>query len=83
MHFHECQEGDYRIFIGALESPRGGGYTAALVMRRASADAREHDAFRDDSLACGYRWPTPERAIHYALARARDLVRKRSPMLMD
>jgi hypothetical protein len=34
MHFDERNEGDYRIYAGALESPHGGGYVAAVVVNR-------------------------------------------------
>jgi hypothetical protein len=39
------------------------------------------EAFRDDSLACGYRWRSADEAIHYAMNRARELIRSRSQML--
>ena len=86
MQFDECQEGDYRIFVGALEAPKGDGYIAALVVNRvqgaqAASVARPREAFRDDSLACGYRWPSAEQAIQYAKNRARELIRTRSEML--
>jgi hypothetical protein len=86
MQFDECQEGDYRIFVGALEAPKGDGYIAALVVNRvqgvqAASVARPREAFRDDSLACGYRWPSADQAIQYAMNRARELIRTRSQML--
>ncbi len=102
MQFDECLEGDYRIFVGALDAPRGEGFIAAVVVSRmlgdeglagaeagdpgeANANAprsrRAREVWRDDSLACGYRWPTPEAAMHYAKNRAREMVRKASPML--
>lgn len=107
MQFDECFEGEYRIFVGALDAPRGQGFIAAVVVSRVlgegpgagSDDAREgthrgalvasraprrartREVWRDDSLACGYRWPTPEAALHYAKNRAREMVRKASPML--
>ncbi len=87
MHFDECFEGGYRIFVGALEAPRGGGFIAAVVVSRrqpelpAGARAGEREVWRDDSLACGYRWPTAQAALHYAKNRAREMVRKASPML--
>ena len=34
MIFDERTEGDYRIYAGALEAPRGQGYIAALVVNR-------------------------------------------------
>jgi len=86
MRFQECREGDYKIFAGAVEAPRGDGYIAAMVVSRvkpgASAGAdRSSVAFRDDSVACGYRWRSPEEAIAYALNRAREMVRRQSGML--
>jgi hypothetical protein len=102
MQFDECFEGEYRIFVGALEAPRGDGYIAAVVVSRLLGDTpaaaaggteagvnaprsaggrRVREVWRDDSLACGYRWPTPEAALLYAKNRAREMVRKASPML--
>ncbi|MBL8323542.1 MAG: hypothetical protein JNJ89_01150 [Rubrivivax sp.] len=98
MQFDECFEGEYRIFVGALDAPRGDGYIAAVVVSRllpcdgaapamaegnanAPGSRRAREVWRDDSLACGYRWPTPEAALHYAKNRAREMVRKASPML--
>ena len=82
MHFQEAREGDYTIFIGALDAPRGDGYIAALVVRRAQgASERQREAFRDESLACGYRWPSADEALRYALTRARELIRSRPEML--
>lgn len=82
MSFDECREGDYRIFVGALDAPRGKGYIAALVVSRVcNGNAAPREAFRDDSLACGYRWKSAEEAIAYAMTRARELVRTRSRML--
>jgi hypothetical protein len=82
MRFDETHEGDYRIFVGAVEAPRGDGYIAALVVKRVKgAQPGQREAFRDDSLACGYRWRSAEEAIHYAMNRARELIRTRSQML--
>jgi hypothetical protein len=79
MHFHERDESGWRIYVGALEAP-GGGYTAALAIERAPGPVRPtacgpHDSFRDDSLACGHRWTTPEDAMGYALRKGRAWVR--------
>ena len=83
MQFDETHEGDYRIFVGAVEAPRGDGYIAALVVSRVRhAKPGQREAFRDDSLACGYRWHSADEAIHYAMNRARELIRSRSQMLM-
>jgi hypothetical protein len=82
MRFDESHEGDYRIFVGALESPCGSGYTAALIVNRVRGTKGPHnEAFRDDSLACGYRWRSADEAIQYAMNRARELIRSRSRML--
>ena len=86
MQFDECQVGDYRVFVGALEAPKGEGYIAALVVSRvqglqAASVSRPREAFRDDSLACGYRWRSADEALHYAMGRARELIRSRSQML--
>ncbi len=78
MQFAEDTEGEWRIFVGALEAPGGDGYIAALVVRHVKDhDSARADAFRDDSLACGYRWATPGEAITYAMGRGRDMARKR------
>jgi hypothetical protein len=83
MQFHECHEGDYRIYVGAVEAPKGEGYIAALVVNRVRGAVGKHpEAFRDDSLACGYRWRSADEAINYATNRARELIRTRSQMLM-
>jgi len=82
MQFNETHEGDYRIFVGAVEAPRGDGYIAALVVNRVrNTVGKQREAFRDDSLACGYRWRSPDEAINYAMNRARELIRTRSQML--
>lgn len=84
MHFQEITEGDYRIFVGALESPIGDGYTAALVVQRAPAEAgsRRRDAFRDDSLACGHRWASADDAMSYALRKGREIIRSKPEVLV-
>ena len=82
MHFNECHEGDYRIYVGAVEAQRGDGYTAALIVNRVRGSVGKNpQAYRDDSLACGYQWPSPDAAMHYAINRARELIRSRSRLL--
>ncbi len=89
MQFDECFEGEFRIYVGALDAPRGEGFIAAVVVSRVVGEVANpragtrlaREVWRDDSLACGYRWPTPEAALHYAKGRAREMVRKASPML--
>lgn len=82
MRFDECLEGDYRIFAGALDAPRGHGFIAAVVVSRVTGvKTGPREAWRDDSLACGHRWPCADEALSYAITRARELIRKRSQML--
>jgi hypothetical protein len=88
MRFEETHEGNYRIFAGALEAPRGDGYIAALVVNRVHnpiAGTTGHgirEAFRDDSLACGHRWSSADDALRYAMNKARELIRSRSEALV-
>jgi hypothetical protein len=75
--FDERSEGDYRIYAGALEAPRGQGYIAAVVVSRVRGTGQPpREAYRDDSLACGYRWQSSDEALSYALNRARDVIRR-------
>lgn len=75
MHFAEATVGPCRIYVGALEAEDG--FTAALVVRRNEPGAdRQPDLFRDDRLACGYRWPTAEAALQYAMNRGREVARR-------
>lgn len=77
MIFDERTEGDYRIYAGALEAPRGQGYITALVVNRiGDAGHKPREAFRDDSLACGHRWPSAAEALSYALNKARELIQR-------
>ena len=76
MHFDEHDEGDYRIYCGALEAATGAGYTAALVVSHVrDANGAGREVFRDDPLACGHRWPSPAAALAYALRMGRDVVK--------
>ena len=71
----ERDEGDYRIYGGAIEAVQGGGYIAALVVvrvRHAGSGARE--AFRDEAVAGGHRWATADEALRYAIGKGREVV---------
>ena len=82
MHFDELTEGPYRIYVGALEAPQGDGYIAAVVVKRLERESSAgREAYRDESLACGHRWASPDDALGYAVARAREIIAKHSPML--
>jgi hypothetical protein len=75
MQFDERWVGDYRIFTGALESPIGDGYTAALVVHvHGRCGAAPREVFRDESLACGHRWESADAALAYALNKAQQMV---------
>jgi hypothetical protein len=80
MHFDERKIGDYRVYAGALEGPLGDGYIAALVVQREGGGARR-EILRDDSLACGHRWPSADAALAYAMSKAQDVIRKQAPAL--
>jgi hypothetical protein len=76
MHFDETDEGDYRIYAGALEAPSGDGYIAAVVVNRLPDEGRpQREAFRDTSLSGGHRWCSARDAVSYAVARAREVIR--------
>lgn len=80
MHFDERKIGDYRVFAGALESLMGDGYIAALIVQREQGGA-PREILRDESLACGHRWPSAEAALAYAMSKAHDTIRKQAPLL--
>lgn len=78
MKFQEAVEGDFRIYVGALDAPRGEGYiAAAVVVRRRDRAVAEpgREVWRDDSLASGRRWASAEAALRYAMVEALAVVR--------
>lgn len=80
MQFDECTIGAYRVFTGALESPMGDGYIAALIVLRCKGSSRE--VFRDESLACGHRWESAEAALAYAMTKSRDVIRRQESLVI-
>jgi hypothetical protein len=75
MKFEERVDGEYRIYAGALDVLRGDGYIAAVVVVRMGAQkAKDQEVFRDESLACGHRWPSADEALSFALSKAREWV---------
>ncbi len=80
MQFQEAREGEFRIYAGAVESPVGDGYTAALVVQHHKGDPMR-EAFRDDRLACGHRWASADEALGYAVRKARQIIRSRPELL--
>ena len=81
MQFDVRNEGDYRIYAGALEGPRGDGYIAALVVQRIQGVPAPREALRDESLACGHRWESADAALAYAMSKAQEAIRNRSKLL--
>ena len=75
MQLDERDEGDYRIYAGALEGKQGDGYIAAVVVSKVRGVERgPREAYRDDALACGHRWETPQAALWYAMGKGREIV---------
>ena len=71
---------NFGFFVGDIENPAHHDvyelFAALVVSRVGGVPAAPREAYRDDSLACGYRWKSAEEAIAYAKNRARELVRK-------
>lgn len=81
MHFDERQVGDYRIFAGALEAPRGDGYIATMIVQRVRGVAgAPREVLRDEGLAGGHRWESAADALAYAIGKAQEAIRKRSAL---
>ena len=81
MHFDERKIGEYRVYTGALEGPMGDGYIAALVVLRERGSPRDmREILRDESLACGHRWPSADAALAYAMTKAHEVIRKQAPV---
>ena len=75
MLLNECQVGDYHIWAGALGGELGDGYIAAVIIDRVRGTSTgPREAFRDEALAGGYRWPSPQAAVWYAINKGRELV---------
>ena len=82
MKFDERNVGDYKIFAGALEAPKGDGYIAAMIVQRIQGvPGVPREALRDESLACGHRWPSAASALAYAMSKGQEVIRKQAPML--
>ena len=81
MRLDERDEGDYRIYAGALEGKQGDGYVAAVVVSKVRGVETPREAYREDLLACGHRWKTAEAALWYAIGKGRELVLTQSPRL--
>ena len=82
MYLLERDYGNFRIYAGALEAPRGAGYIAAVVVEQIRGDVRGRplELYRDDELAAGYRWDSPAEALTYATHLAMLRVNPRRPV---
>jgi hypothetical protein len=75
MNFDERIEGDFRIYAGALEGPKGDGYIAAVVVNQIGGAANTpREVYRDETLACGHRWASASAALLYAVNKARQVI---------
>ena len=82
MRFDEREIGDYRIFAGALEAPKGDGYTATMIVQLVHGGAGvPREVLRDEGLACGHRWESADAALAYAISKAQEAIRKRGELL--
>jgi hypothetical protein len=73
MQLSEQDDGDYRIYASALDDH--GGYVAALVVQRMRGNGcPPREAYRDESLAGGYCWPSPQAALRYAMGKGQELI---------
>lgn len=81
MRLDERDEGDYRIYAGALEGKHGDGYIAAVVVSKVRGIQNPREAYREELLACGHRWETAEAALWYAMGKGREVVLTQSHRL--
>lgn len=66
MHFTERDVGDFRIYAGAMEEPRG-GYVAGVVVHRRRGGRTPEIIYRDDRLFGGHRFDKSDEALVRAL----------------
>ena len=81
MQLDERDEGEYRIYAGAMESKIGDGYIAAVVVSKIRGISRPREAYRDDALACGHRWESAKAALSYAFGKAREVIQSEAHRL--
>jgi hypothetical protein len=74
MHYDEVDAGDYRLRIGAVEAPEH-GYLASLVISMVQGFGEPREVYRDDDMAGGYAWPSPQEALQYAMTAGQRLLR--------
>jgi hypothetical protein len=74
MQFVDREEGGYRIHAEATGGELGDGYVAKVVISRIGGTGVPQEAFRDDALAGGYRWPTAAAALCFAIGKGRTRI---------
>jgi len=73
MQLTEHDDGDYRIYASALDDH--GGYVAAVVIERMRGrGCPPREAYRDESLAGGYCWPSAQAALRFAMGKGEELI---------
>lgn len=77
MYFDERDEGDFKIYAGAIEVAHG-GYAAAAVVKQVRGVPEAVEVFRDLNMSGGHAWEQPERAIQFAMRVAMDVIRARA-----
>ena len=80
MHFDEADAGDFKIYTGAVEASQR-GYRASLVIKRVRGVAPPREVYREEDMAGGHIWPTPNEALRYAMTAAKRLVRDNNLLL--
>ena len=79
MQFDEGVMGDYRIYAGALEAPKGDGYIATMIVQRIhGVHGAPREVLRDEGLAGGHRWESASDALADAINKAQEAIRTRS-----
>ena len=74
MQFEERDQDGYRIRAEAIGGECGEGYVAAVVISRIPGAGSPQEAFRDEALAGGYRWPSSAAALRYAMGKGHALL---------
>jgi len=77
MYFDERDEGDFKIYAGAIEVAYG-GYAAAAVVKQVRGVPEAVEVFRDLNMSGGHAWEEPERAVQFAMRVATDVIRARA-----
>jgi hypothetical protein len=76
----EHDDGDYRIYASALDDH--GGYVAAVVIERMRGrGVPPREAYRDESLAGGYCWPSAQAALRFAMGKGHEMIHARPDRL--